>query len=90
MAGAVALLLLMDAYTIREIRNLRAEIAVAARSVLPEAAKPRPKAAAARHQVAATTRTASTARPAYDLASNSEIARGYSIGSAETRNLPGR
>ncbi|HXN47605.1 MAG TPA: hypothetical protein VN893_13245 [Bryobacteraceae bacterium] len=65
LGAAVALLLMMDAYTIREIRNLRAEIAGAERSLLAEAPKPRP------------------AEPAV-------IARAYSIGSAETRNFPGR
>lgn len=65
LGAALALLLLMDAYTIREIRNLRAEIARAQRSVRAEAVNPRP------------------AGPA-------EIARAYSIGSAETRNFPGR
>ena len=63
--AAVALLFLMDAYTMREIRNLRAEIAGAERSVLAAVPKPRP------------------AEPAV-------IARAYSIGSAETRNFPGR
>jgi len=65
LAAAVALLLLMDAYTMREIRNLRAEIAGAERSLQAEALPPRP------------------AEPAV-------IALAYSIGSAETRNLPGR
>ena len=73
LGAAVALLLLMDAYTIREIRNLRAEIASAERSITPRAAKLRPAA----HPVTP---------PMTELASN----RSYSIGSAETRNFPGR
>ena len=77
MAGAVALLLLMDAYTMREIRNLRAEIAVAQHSLAPEAAILRQP-------------TQPLRPPVTELASNSEIARRYSIGSADTRNLPGR
>ena len=76
-AGAVALLFLMDAYTIREIRNLRAQIAVAERAIAPQAAQLRPT-------------TQPVPPPVNRLASNTEIARVYSIGSAETRNLPGR
>jgi len=89
MAGAVALLLGMDAYANREIRNLNAEIAGAKRSIVAEVAKPRPTAAGdiGPQAVPATRARRSTLRAAPTLA---QIARDYSIGSAETRNLPGR
>lgn len=86
MAGAVALLLGMDAYANREIRSLSAEIAGTKRSIVAEVAKARRAGAAPARMTAA----APGAVIVYELASNREISRGYSIGSAETRNLPGR
>ncbi len=98
LAAAVVLLLGLDVYANREIRSLSTEVAATERSIAARFVKLRRAAATTPASMAGSARAAGMPggetkdgpSGSVKLAGRTELARSYSMGSADTRNFPGR